>query len=322
MLAEGVANPPVAQASTESQLLAQLATKDSNGDGLPDWEKVLYGIPVDATTTDYFHLGMTDGEAVAKGLIVPKAIVDLPSATSTSETTVPLDPSLGPAPASGTLTDVFAKDFLTQYLNAKEQNGGQPLSQSQLNAIAQQTLSDLATAAQATPPFKSLSDLVVSGSGPAALRTFAASAEAVFAARQADASKGELAYLALALKGDSNANAHIVSIANRYRDTAEGLAALPVPQDLAQQDLALVDALMHMSGVVRDLTKAETDPVVTMLALQLYPQYVADLGNAFIGISNVYHAENVTLAAGAPGAEFVNLMSQIAAAQAASTTTL
>ena len=53
-LATGSGAPQVAEASTETALLEQIATKDSTGDGLPDWQKALYGIPTDATTTDYF----------------------------------------------------------------------------------------------------------------------------------------------------------------------------------------------------------------------------------------------------------------------------
>ncbi len=84
LLAHSVESPQVAQASTETALLQAIATKDSSGDGLPDWEKSLYGIPLNASTTDYFNLGMTDGEAVAKGLIVPKAVADIPTTASAS----------------------------------------------------------------------------------------------------------------------------------------------------------------------------------------------------------------------------------------------
>src|SRR3989344_2462375 len=62
----------VAEASGESSLLAAVATQDSDHDGLPDWEEALYG--TDPKNADSKDLGMTDGEAVAQGLIVPRAI--------------------------------------------------------------------------------------------------------------------------------------------------------------------------------------------------------------------------------------------------------
>src|SRR3990167_5251431 len=72
VLARGIESPSSAQASEETALLHAIATKDSDSDGLPDWEEALYG--TDPHNQDSFHLGMSDGEAVAKGLIVPKAI--------------------------------------------------------------------------------------------------------------------------------------------------------------------------------------------------------------------------------------------------------
>ncbi len=323
VLARGIANPPVAQASTESQLLAEIAAKDSNGDGLPDWEKILYGIPVNATTTDYFHLGMTDGEAVAKGLIVPKAVVDLPSAASTTATTTLLDSSLGPAPASGTLTDVFAKDFFMQYANAKEQNGGQPLSQSQLNAIAQQTLADLAQSVAPTPDYKQMSDLTVSVPGKDAMIAYAQAAGAVLTQRASGATaKSEVEYLSEALQNtnDTTALDEIAIIAKDYRRVAVGLSALPVPQTLAQDDLNLINAFARLSEAIQDFTLVTKDPIRAMLAINEYPNDVLALGDALIKLDSTYQSADVVLPSGSPGAAFLNIVSSVAATEAASST--
>ena len=134
-LARGIASPPVAQASTETALLQAIATKDSDSDGLPDWEEALYG--TDPQVADSRHLGMTDGEAVSRGLIVPKAIADAPAATPSSDTSPSLiDSSLPPAPPEGSITAAFAKNFLTIFLAAKESNGGADLSESQMQDVA------------------------------------------------------------------------------------------------------------------------------------------------------------------------------------------
>ncbi len=317
VFAHNVESPPVAQASEETALLQAIATKDSNGDGLPDWEKVLYGIPVTSTTTDYFHLGMTDGTAVAKGLIVPKAIADITVATS-SPAGVIVDPSLPPAPADGTLTAAFAKNFFTLYLAARQNNGGADLSESQMNDVANQALSSLSSAVTSTPDFKSLRDLTISGSSPEELKAFAVSAEAVLRKNKADATTSELTYLKNAiLNNDSTALSHIASIAKGYRDSAVGLSVLPVPKELAADDLTLINSMMRVSQITTDFTKVETDTLTTMLALQQYPQVVVTLGNAFIDIGKIYAADGISLPAGAPGASFVNLVSDLAKEQAA-----
>ncbi len=309
-LAKGSLAPQVAQASTESALLQAIATRDSTGDGLPDWEKELYGIPLTATTTDYFHLGMTDGEAVAKGLIVPVAIANVPAATSTQ----PAVAGGGPAPAApGSLTDVFAKNFFTLYLSAKEANNGTALSQDQLSSIATQAFQMLVGSVAPAPDFKQASDLTVSGSGPDALRAYAADAEQVLRMHGANLPKSELQYLSDALGGDTTAVTNIETLAKAYRDTATGIAALTVPTELASTDLALVNAMARVSEAANDFANYSSDPVTAMLALEQYPGDVQELATAFQQIANTYAKEGVTLTPGTPGASFVNVIQSVSA---------
>lgn len=315
LLAKGVGSPPVAQASAETALLQAIATRDSNGDGLPDWQKALYGIPLTATTTDYFNLGMTDGEAVAKGLIVPKAVADFAIATSTPGASI-IDPSLPPAPAEGTLTAAFAKTFFTLYLNAKQANGGIELSQTQIDNLADQTLNSLSSLAVVAPDYKSANDLTVSGTGAEALKAFAANVEAVFSKNTSDATKNEILYLSDVLQNnDTSAFPHLISIAKMYRDSAAGLAVLSVPQELAAADLTLINALMRESEITSDFARVNTDPLAAMLALQQYQQVGQSFIQAFTGVNDTYVGAGVTSSMGAPGAAFINTAAIIAARQ-------
>jgi hypothetical protein len=316
MLARSIESPRAAQASMETALLQAIATKDSDGDGLPDWEEQLYA--TSPNTIDTFKLGMTDGEAVAKGLIVPKAIADIPIATS-SPASIDID-GLPPAPAEGTLTAAFAKNFFTLYLAAKQTSGGANLSESDMQNVANEALSSLSSVVAVAPDFKSLKDLTVSGSGSDALKAFAMSAEAVLLKNTSDASKSEILYLKDALENnDVTAFSHIASIAKQYRDSAIGLAVLPVPEELAADDLALINAMMRVSGIAADFTRADTDPLATILALQQYPQAVSALATAFTHIGNVYKTANISLLAETAGASFVNLIVDVANEQAAAT---
>jgi hypothetical protein len=314
VLARGVESPDVAQASTETALLQAVATKDSDGDGLPDWEEMLYG--TDPHNPDTFHLGITDGEAVAKGLIVPKAIVDVPVATSSPA--VAGTDGLPPAPAEGTLTSAFAKSFFTSYLAAKQAKGGGALSESDIKNVSNQALGSLSSAVATAPDFKSSKDIKVSGSGSVAMKAFAVSAEAVLIKNANNATKTPLGYLKSILQdNDTTAIAHLSSLAKSYRGSAAGLAALPVPEELAVANLALINALMRMSEVTNDFTRADSDPLATILALQQYVSVAQALGTAFINIGTAYATAGVSIPAGAPGASFVNLIADVTASQSA-----
>lgn len=312
--ATGIGRTPIAQASTESALLQQIATKDSTGDGLPDWQKGLYGIPLDATTTDYFHLGMTDGEAVAKGLIVPVA------ATPAAPTATPSGPAnVGgvPAPAQGSLTDAFAKNFFSLYVAAKQQAGGQALTEAQTSAIADQAIAQLQGSVAPAPDFKTAADLKVAGAGTDALRAYAASAEAVFRAHGQNMTGNELDLLTATLNGsDTGATAQLEKIAAAYQDTAIGLAALTVPQETASAHLALINALARTGAAVESFARVGSDPIATMFALQQYPQGITASVSAFQGIAQVYANAGITIANGQPGGYFINMVTDLKAAQA------
>ena len=312
--AVGVTHPPIAVASTETALLQQIASKDSDGDGLPDWEESLYG--TDPHVIDTRGLGMTDGEAVAKGLIVPSAIVDLPGPRTTSSTDL-AEYGLA-APAEGSLTAAFAQNFFMLYLSAKEGRGGAPLTEADTAAIAEKAVADLAASLGETPLFKSAADLGSADSGSEALQRFAVSVEAVLLAYKPEASKSELFYLEDTLTtGDDTNLAALQSIAANYREVAAGLAVLPVPQELGGAYLEFVNALYRIGQITSDFARVKTDPLATMLALTQYPKAVLTLGNALIEINAIYRNAGIVLEKGSPGASFVNIVPDIAAEQSA-----
>lgn len=296
----------MAQASTESALLEQIANKDSTGDGLPDWQKALYGIPLNATTTDYFHLGMTDGEAVAKGLIVPVASTPgAPAPTPSMGTTAA---SFGlTAPASGSLTDTFAKNFFALYVNASQQAGG-ALSSDEIDTLAQQALTELSASVTPAPDFKTASDIKVSGSGPDAMRAYAASVEAAINTYDPHTSGNDLEDLQDYLNTGSQADLdNLTKLAAFYQQAATGLAALTVPSEMASAHLALVNALARIGWEDSDFSHADSDPLSSMLALTQHIQTTFALRAAFASIVAAYAKEGVMLPAGSPGSSFMNL---------------
>jgi hypothetical protein len=310
LVAKGDVTPPIAEAATETALLQQIANRDSTGDGVPDWEKPLYGIPLNATTTDYFGLGMTDGEAIAKGLVVP--VAQTPEAP-TSTAPVPDTPaSFGlTAPAPGSLTDSFAQNFFALYLAAEEQNGGS-LTDDQINSVADQALTQLSNSVAPAPDFKTAADIQVSGSGSTALEIYAANAQNVLAKYGISLPESELDYLQDYLNGDTTALSKLGEIATEYTQIAAGLAALTVPAEAASVDLEIVNATARMGEIINDFSNVSTDPLTAMLSLQQYPQAVETLSQSYTDLANLYASEHIVLAPGTPGAQFVNAATYIA----------
>lgn len=316
VLARGIGSPRLAEASTETELLKAIATRDTDNDGLPDWEESLYG--TDPRIADTKNLGMTDGAAVKKGLIVPIAVAASPAAS----TTAPSAPILGapPAASEGSLTDAFARSFFTLYVSAKQANGGADLTADEISALADQAIAVLASNVSAAPDYKTKADFKVSGTGPTALLEYAASAESVMKVFAPNLPKSELIYLQDALNGDATAFTHIETLADAYQNVAKGLAVLPVPQELVDTHLKLVNAMKRISGAARDFARVNSDPMLTMLALKQYPQAVVDLAGAFQAIDTTYKSQHVTIEEGQPGAFFVGVYAKVQAKSLATST--
>lgn len=311
LLVRGVKAPPSVEASAESALLQEIAAKDSDGDGLPDWQEALYG--TDPHATDTFQLGMTDGEAVAKGLIVPKAIADLPVAASSP---LSFDSQGLPSPAAdGSLTDFFAKNFFSLFLSSKQARGGASLSDSDVTNIMNTAVTSLSSAVATAPDFKSIADLTVAGSGTDALAAFAADIEAIFLRHADDGPKSSPTYLQEAVdSNDASALAALASRAKAYREMATGLSALPVPQELSTANLALINTMMRMSEITSDFARVNDDPLAAMLALKQYLPAAEALTDSFSSMAAVYARSDVALSSGAPGASFLKDIATIAAA--------
>jgi len=314
VMARDGGSPTTVQASAETELLAQIAARDVDGDGLPDWEEILYG--TDPKVVDTFKLGMTDGEAVRKGLVVPKAEANIATASS-SPNTFTNDPSV-PIPADGTITKMLSQNLISAYFAALKQSPNGRLTDAEVKKISSQIITQLNNVVVEAPDFKKMRDLRVTGSSAEDLRTFAISAEAVLKAHTARVGKSEVDYLKSAIDdGDETAYAHLLEISKLYQKAATGLSALPVPGDLADTELKLINTFSRLSKIVADFTRADSDPIVTMLAIRQYPSAIQTLGTSFVDISVAYKLAGITFKPGEPGAEFVNLIEDLLVEQKA-----
>ncbi len=306
LLAQNATSPTTVEASTETALLQAVTAKDTDKDGLADWEELLYG--TDPKNPDSKGLGMKDGEAVEKGLLVPKAISPAP-AIETKEASG--GGSISGAPA-GTLTDSFARKFFTLYIAAKSSAGGGELGNSETSVLATKAYNELIAGIAPTANAVAERDLTVRGSGQEALRVFAESAEQVFATYSVNLPKAPLTYLGEAVeKGDTSALESLQSLSEASRNTAKGLAALAVPNELLGADLALVNALTRLGSILSDFARADSDPLAALFALKQYGAVGLATIDAFDSIENVYVAAGLTFEQGTPGASFVNVAKNV-----------
>lgn len=280
----------IAGAQSSEELLREYAAKDSDADGLPDWQEALYG--TDPMNPESFQVGIRDGEAVAQGLIEPKVVVR-PENEPTDPDTIP-----GTLAAPSSLTDRFSQTLLKQYLMNR---GEKPPTSAEIVAFVEAGIADLERE-NVSPPRFSLADVRTTGdTGTAALTAYAANVEQAFVLNTVSADKNELSYFADALKEDAAALRKIASIGEAYADIANALIAIPAPAEARQAHLSIANALMHMSETSGDMAALKTDPLRALMGIGLYEKYAEELVAAFTNMNGVFSARQVSIPEGSAG---------------------
>jgi hypothetical protein len=285
---------PVSAESNE-EILKAYATKDSDSDGLPDWEEALYG--TSPTNAHSVRDNLTDSQAVAQGLATPRyAGQNVKAPGDTTPESVP-----GTAPAANSLTEQFSRVFFDNYMSTR---GDKPPTAEESQKFVQSAVAELVQSRVRADAY-SASDVRVSGTGTPALITYAVQAEKAFKDHSSGTPYGEITYFSDAVeRGDKTAIANLKKRADSYQSIARALIAIPTPQEAAQVQLAFVNGLARVGGTVEDLSTVIDDPIRGMLGLGSYTADAQSFAAALAAFGEIYKNEGVTIAPGEPGYGF------------------
>ncbi|HEX2792768.1 MAG TPA: thrombospondin type 3 repeat-containing protein [Candidatus Paceibacterota bacterium] len=276
-------------AESTEELLKAYAAKDTDGDGLPDWQEALYG--TDPENPQSFQAGMTDGEAVAQGLLTPQ-----PVATAAEEVS---DDFPGTDAAPGSLTDQFAKRFFENYLLTR---GGTPPSEEQMLSFVQSAVNEISRSALYADAYSSRDMRISANGGKAGLGAYAAASERAFAENTVPADKDALSYFSDAIEGgDTEAYAQLQSMSDAYKGIASAMVEVPVPVETAATHLRIVNSLMHMSRTLADMAAMPTDPLRAMVGIGAYDERSKEMIRAFAALGEDFRLAGVSLSEGEEG---------------------
>lgn len=279
-------------AESTHDLLVSYASKDTDGDGLPDWQESLYG--TDPNNAHSVNPSISDADAVAQGLVQPK----FATATST-----PVDSSIIPGVDAGptTLTDQFARQLFGQYL--QKRGVTQPTPQ-EIATFVQQSVAELNNSRSKQDAFNQ-GQVRVSGTGPDALLVYAGNGEQVLNKTKIDVSKTALEFYSdVVNKNDVVALKKLKTYGTGYAEIARGLMNMSVPKEMAASHLALANSLMHMSASIFDMVEINNDPLRAMLGLAQYQDDSVALGRALSDMHSVFTSEHVIPSLGTTGTVF------------------
>lgn len=275
-------------AESSEELLRAYAVKDTDSDGLTDWQEELYG--TDPANPTSFRADLLDGEAARQELLTPKSLV-----REQEDLTEDLP---GTDPAADSLTEAFSKKFLAQYLSTR---GTVPPTEAELIAFVEDAMTDLVREAAAHPQY-SVQDAQVTANDVQEYRTYAANAAAALSGNAVSADKEDLAYFAAAVNGGDTASLKkLEKLSGAYTTIAAALFAVEVPRDMRTSHVAAVNAFDGLGTATAHLAELEDDPILAMLGIAEYQRYRTDLINAFVLLNKGFVASGITISETEPG---------------------
>ena len=249
-------------AEQDNLLTDNLLQKSTAGDGIPDWEKALWGLDPKKTTAP-------DGTPDAVYIQKKQAELQAASGTTASQNTASTDSS------NLSETDKFARQFFATFVALKQ--SGQ-VDSSTINDLSESLGQNIVN--PDLPDKYSQTDIVTTDGGSVNDQKYYAQVKNLFANYKSTNIGEEIDITASVIGSDSvtldqktEAQAELETIASAYEDFAAKLVAIPVPSDLATYSVKIANNSYNTGLSVENLSKAIDDPILGLSGLSQYQQY-------------------------------------------------
>lgn len=245
-----------AQASPSSALRENILEKDSDGDGLFDWEETLWG-------TDPFMVD-TDGDGILDGEYVRSR-----SQNRTPEEIV--------AEEDLNFTEQFSRTFFTEYLRYRDDGEFTPSEQSAL-------ISRLLGTVRLDLPVATSPNVVITteATDEAVVEYFVSIALLVQEASPEGVVEGELDLLEKALRERSDqALSDIRKIGKGYKNLSASLQETPAPVSLRANHAAMITSTARLGEIISIFAEALDNAVYVLAALPEYEKEALRLAETF-----------------------------------------
>lgn len=200
-----------------------------------------------------------------------------------------------------TLTDQLSRDFFARYIELKQ--GNLSTDQKSVDTAMSQTIQSAVNSAS-KPKYYTISNLLISDNyNNESIRTYGNNIGTIFMKDGPRADPTTIANDALE-KDDMTILKNLEPIILSYNKMLKATIATSVPRPLANSHLSLVNSLSSILFVSQELQKLSTDPVQSMLALDLFPSSKENLRLSLLSINNFFNNNKVYYKNNEPGILF------------------
>ena len=225
------------------------ADRDTDSDGLKDWEEVLWG--TNPTSRDTDGNGVSDKEEIA-------ARKNNVSSSEQGENS-PADPET-----------TFIKNFVSNLSMANTLGE----STDQINERLSSSFSQAAIDSEIPDKYK-LSDVVTTNNEKTSLDTYYKQVADLFGRlKKLEGSKMELQILVETIENnDSSASEELAPISSLYKQLAQDGSRIPAPADLISTHLDIINSTYKIGLSIEGMGQAAEKPLSTITALVQYRKY-------------------------------------------------
>lgn len=261
-----------------------LLTKDTDSDGLKDWEEELWG--TDKANFDTDGDGTGDSEEIRnrRNPVVKGPNDPLDEASIETKTT--LNKNSGPE----TETDRLAREFFNTYVELKKE--GVELTPENIEAISQKLFE---SAPELTSKTYTQSDIVISpDTSTEAIRTYGNTIGLIIGSAAAT-QENEIEVLDRAARDqDPGAVASFDPIIAGYAKLLAELQAVPVPHGAEKGHLMMLESLDGIKTSIVKMRELFKNPVVVLPALKLHKESADKLIGAFRALDEYFIVHDVS----------------------------
>ncbi len=265
--------------SSPTTYTKSILDKDSDNDGLKDWEEALW--KTDPNNPDTDGDGTPDGEEVK---LERNPAVAGPDDKYTAEDFIN-NANISASSSPGSQTEAFSQAFLVKYLMLKQQNGT-------LDEAAKQELVNFMTSGIITSTSAlvyKISDLkITNDSSSAALKNYSDKMNAIFNKYKNPAPGDEVLIFQSAMENeDAEKFAQLGASVEMYKKMQADFLAVLIPKLLAEYQLKFLNSLAAFEIEILKFENMETDPLSGLVAIGEYQKTVPDYNSSLDSINKI-----------------------------------